>query len=166
MVAIACDIIFIAPLSIEPSNVAELNTNLLSQLVNTKYPLTDPIHVSDDSIKYRIAIVSDLDRNSESSMENNTWISFFKQGYLTYNPKNNNVIIEWDPSECTVKFKSHYSFDGRGLELSELVTFNGHLLTFDDKTGLVYIIENNFLIPWVITVDGDGHTATGKQLLL
>ena len=36
------------------------------------------------------------------------------------------------------------------MELSELVVFNGHLMTVDDRTGVIYKIENNKVIPWVI----------------
>lgn len=42
------------------------------------------------------------------------------------------------------------------MELSELVTFNGRLLTFDDRTGIVFEIVNNKAIPWVLLMDGDG----------
>lgn len=163
--AIACDVVFAAPSLLQISNVTESNYSLLSQFVNTKYPLTEPIQLFDGSLKYRIAIVSDLDGDSVSSKESNTWISYFKQGYLTYNPNSNNVSIEWDPANNSVQLKSHFSLNGRGLELSELVTYNGQLITFDDKTGLVYIIESNILIPWVIVVDGDGRKTKGKQFI-
>lgn len=45
------------------------------------------------------------------------------------------------------------------MELSELVTFDGRLLTFEDRTGLVYEIVNNQVIPWVLLIDGDGKYA-------
>lgn len=47
------------------------------------------------------------------------------------------------------------------MELSELVVFNGKLLTFDDRTGLIYELENNKLIPWVLLIDGDGQSSKG-----
>jgi soluble calcium-activated nucleotidase 1 len=46
--------------------------------------------------------------------------------------------------------RSTLSQGGRGMELSELVVFNGHLLTVDDRTGVIYRIEGNKVIPWVI----------------
>lgn len=42
------------------------------------------------------------------------------------------------------------------MELSELVTFDGKLLTFDDRTGLIFEIINTMAIPWVLLLDGDG----------
>lgn len=49
------------------------------------------------------------------------------------------------------------------MELSELVVFNGHLYTVDDRTGVVYRIEGNQAIPWVILPDGDGTVSKGQS---
>jgi len=130
-----------------------------TQIINTKYPLTDPILLSNGSVKYRIAIISDLD--AYSKLEAYKWHSFYKKGTLTIDDTNNIVDIDWDSSK-DLEFKSGFSSNGRGLELSELVTYNGNLLTVDDKTGLVYRIEENLLIPWVIIMEKDGHSDTGK----
>ena len=54
-------------------------------------------------------------------------------------------------------FRSTLSQGGRGMELSELVVFNGHLLTVDDRTGVIYRIEGNKVIPWVI-LPGNAET--------
>lgn len=43
------------------------------------------------------------------------------------------------------------------MELSELVVFNGKLLTFDDRTGMVFEIINEKAIPWLLLMDGDGR---------
>ncbi|PFH34080.1 apyrase [Besnoitia besnoiti] len=50
---------------------------------------------------------------------------------------------------------------GRGLELSELVAFNGELLTFDDRTGIVYSFrpsERSLIAKWLL-VEGDGRSS-------
>lgn len=48
------------------------------------------------------------------------------------------------------------------MELSEIVTFNGHILTFDDRTGIVFeIINNQMLTPWVILSDSTPVTGKG-----
>lgn len=47
------------------------------------------------------------------------------------------------------------------MELSELVTFNGKLLTFDDRTGIVYEITNDKVSPWVILTDGESISQKG-----
>ena len=44
------------------------------------------------------------------------------------------------------------------MELSELQKFAGELLTVDDRSGVVYSIENDIVVPRHILVDGDGHS--------
>lgn len=50
------------------------------------------------------------------------------------------------------------------MELSELVTFDGRLLSFDDRTGMIYFIEGDQVYPWVILMDGNGKSHKGKHL--
>lgn len=47
------------------------------------------------------------------------------------------------------------------MELSELVTFNGRILTFDDRTGIVFEINNDNVSPWVILTDGESISPKG-----
>lgn len=47
------------------------------------------------------------------------------------------------------------------MELSELVTFNGRILTFDDRTGIVFEINNDNVSPWVILTDGETISPKG-----
>lgn len=48
------------------------------------------------------------------------------------------------------------------MELSELVVFNGKILSFDDRTGFIYEIRDDKVLPWIFLADGDGHsTAKG-----
>lgn len=47
------------------------------------------------------------------------------------------------------------------MELSELVTFNGRLLTFDDRTGIVFELQNDKVAPWVILTDGETISQKG-----
>ena len=80
-----------------------------------------------------------------------------------------------------LRLKTHLSEKGRGAELSELIVFNGKLLTVDDRSGigmyvyvlqrvhasmfvyffLVFEIRGSDLIPWVKLNDGPGSTAKG-----
>ncbi|XP_018573558.1 apyrase [Anoplophora glabripennis] len=126
---------------------------------NYTYPLTRPIKTN-TMHTFRIGIIADLDTNSKSEAEKNTYYSYFKQGYLSYNPKKLKVIISWDAKE-PIQLKNNFALKGRGMELSELVTFDGRLLTFEDRTGLVYEIINNQVVPWVLLIDGDGKKAKG-----
>lgn len=100
---------------------------------NSTYPLTPPF-VSGDLVTYRIGIISDLDTNSKSDKPY-TYISYFKKGFLSYNKEKEYVTLTWD-SEPTV-LSSTYSHKGRGMELSELTVYDGRLLTFDDRSGMV-----------------------------
>lgn len=129
---------------------------------NATYPLTPPLSVQGGVIIYRIAMIADLDTSSKvvNADSSTTWRSYLKKGYLTYTTAKNEIQISWDDGAPTT-LESAFSLKGRGMELSELVTFNGKLLSFDDRTGLVYEISNDKVIPWVILMDGDGHSAKG-----
>lgn len=155
---IAVNFVFGAPTSTSSDGEQEC---MSTRLDNKKYPLTDPIVLPDGSLKYRLGIISDLDAASLSSGEVSTFKSYYKQGYLTYNAANKNVTVEWDALDDK-KFKSSFAMNGRGLELSELITYNGKLVTLDDKTGLVYFIDGNALIPWVMLIEGDGRQNKGN----
>ncbi|KAJ8971626.1 hypothetical protein NQ314_000609 [Rhamnusium bicolor] len=126
---------------------------------NYTYPLTRPIKTS-TMHTFRIAIIADLDTNSKSQDEKNTWYSYFKTGYLSYNPNKYSIVVTWDRKEPD-RLSNAYALKGRGMELSELVTFDGRLLTFDDRTGIVYEIVNNNVIPWLLLMDGDGRNHKG-----
>ena len=52
-------------------------------------------------------------------------------------------------------------FSATGMELSELVAFNGRLYTCDDRTGVIYEINDNKAVPWVVMQDGNGRVTKG-----
>ncbi|OQR70355.1 soluble calcium-activated nucleotidase 1-like [Tropilaelaps mercedesae] len=135
--------------------------NLLKEpaAYNATYPLTKPIALDRFAkiLKYRIAVVADMDK--ESKLLNDTWVSKLKTGWLKFDRTFNTVEVEWDSTELLLK--GSLSQAGRGMELSELVVFNGRLLTFDDRTGVIYEIEGDKVIPWVLLNDGDGHATKG-----
>lgn len=105
---------------------------------NNTYPLTDPF-VSGNLITYRIAIISDLDTNSKSDKPH-TYISYFKKGFISYDKEKQYVTVSWDTQPTTV-LSSTYSHKGRGMELSELIVYDGRLLTFDDRSGMVRLLK-------------------------
>ncbi|XP_076365672.1 soluble calcium-activated nucleotidase 1 [Tachypleus tridentatus] len=125
---------------------------------NTTYPLTPPVQ-TDHGLRFRIAVVSDLDTASKAEQEPYTWISYIKKGFLTIDLAKKSVELKWDKEIIAVKSK--LSQEGRGMELSELVFFNGRLLTVDDRTGIIFELISNIAIPWVILTDGDGKNAKG-----
>ncbi|XP_072319401.1 soluble calcium-activated nucleotidase 1b [Eucyclogobius newberryi] len=121
---------------------------------NRTYPLSPPQRTK-DGVRYRIGLIADLDTASKSSKEQ-TWFSYMKRGHLTLGDR---LQVEWDPDMVTLE--SHLSEKGRGMELSELVVFNGHLYSVDDRTGVVFRIEGSRAVPWVILPDGDGSVSKG-----
>ncbi|CAL8332233.1 unnamed protein product [Merluccius merluccius] len=124
---------------------------------NDTYPLSPPERTR-RGMRYRIGVIADLDTASRSSKEQ-TWFSYMRKGHLTVSESIDRVEVEWDNEEVTLE--SHLAEKGRGMELSELVVFNGHLYSVDDRTGVVYRIEGNQAVPWVILPDGDGLVSKG-----
>lgn len=135
-----------------------IRPNIKSIEYNATYPLTRPIRTP-TGITYRIAVISDLDTDSKSKDESNMWLAYLLKGYLTWNPSLNMVSVTWDSSH--IKLESSLSQGGRGMELSELVVFNGKLYAFDDRTGVVYEIIENRVVPWILLTDGDGTASKG-----
>ncbi|CAL8330383.1 unnamed protein product [Lota lota] len=124
---------------------------------NDTYPLSRP-EKTRHGVRYRIGVIADLDTASRSSKEQ-TWFSYMRKGHLTVSESADRLEVEWDEEEVTLE--SHLAEKGRGMELSELVVFNGHLYSVDDRTGVVYRIEGNQAVPWVILPDGDGLVSKG-----
>lgn len=132
---------------------------LLHPKYNATYPLTSPEKTA-DGIKFRIGVITDLDTDSKSKDAKNTWISYYTKGYLTYNPNSMKVTVSWD--EDVITLKSAMSQKDRGMELSELVAFNGKLYTCDDRTGIISeITDDNKILPWVVLGDGNGRVEKG-----
>lgn len=82
-------------------------------------------------IYYRIGAVADRDENSK--LDDVTWGSFLKTGTLIVH-SDHTISVRWDNDVITLK--SHISEKGRGVELSELIVFNGKLYTIDDRSGI------------------------------
>lgn len=128
------------------------------QAYNYTYPLSAPI-IGSGMRTYRIGIVADLDKESRI-VGQNAWKSYYKKGYLSYNAAKETIVVSFD-SDPVVELRNGYSLNGRGMELSELVTFNGKLLTFDDRTGLVFELNNEKVTGLWLLMDGDGKTTKG-----
>ena len=128
---------------------------------NSTYPLTKPTVLSNGATQFRIGVISDLDTDSKSQKEKDTWVSYMRKGYLTLSKDHTHIDVVFD-DEIT-ELKSSLSLKGRGMELSELVAFNGKLYTVDDRTGVVFeITRDDKVIPWVILQDGDGRKVKGN----
>ena len=114
---------------------------------------------------YHIAVVTDLDQSSKHPTKKNTWLSYFKTGELTVSKDYQRAKVHWQSDEETIVLTSQISAGGRGMELSELAVFDGHLIAIDDRIGLVYRLENDYkdIIPWVFLTDGPGNVTKGLK---
>lgn len=136
------------------------SSNLQTITYNFTYPLSAPIS-SNGMQTYRIALIADLDKSSKDEQHKYTWRSYLKKGYLSYSSTKNSVVVSFDNDNGVTELDGGYSLNGRGMELSELVTFNGRILTFDDRTGIVYELNGDKVIPWVLLMDGAGKSNKG-----
>lgn len=125
-------------------------------IYNRTYPITAIETLSDGRLKYRIAAVADLDKNSKSSTEPDIFISYILYGTLIFDPEKQTVEIEWNSKEN--ELHSEFSSGGRGMELSELIVFNGKLYTCDDRTGIIYEVRDSLILPWLILRNGNGFS--------
>lgn len=135
----------------------------LSQPVyNETYPLTSPVVIA-DGIKRRIAVITDLDEKSKLDSNKDKWSSYLLVGYMTMSEDMTKASITFDDSPLLLT--STLAQKGRGMELSELVVFNGKLYSCDDRTGMIYhIVLGNGKAearPWVFLADGPGDEAKG-----
>ncbi|KAJ8389690.1 hypothetical protein AAFF_G00115660 [Aldrovandia affinis] len=124
---------------------------------NDTYPLSPPERTP-RGVRYRIGVIADLDTASRGDKAL-TWFSYLRRGHLLVSESGDRLAVEWDQER--VVLESHLAEKGRGMELSELAAFNGHLYSVDDRTGVVYRIEGSKAVPWVILPDGDGSVSKG-----
>ena len=124
---------------------------------NPTYPLTNLQKIGGSTL-YKIALITDLDTDSKSKEKKSTWFSYFRTGNLTLSESHKEVNVKLTQPKVLV---SNIASGDRGMELSELVVFNGRLYSVDDRTGIIYEVLNNKVIPWVILADGDGKASKG-----
>ena len=133
----------------------------IGPILERSCPPTKPVATKNGAIQYRIGIITDLDENSKHPDKQLTWVSYLKRGNLLLNKNavESKVSIEWNNKNEV--FESSLAQGGRGMELSELICFDGKILSIDDRTGVVYQIVDRHVSPWVIMADGDGREGKG-----
>lgn len=144
-------------ISIENNPKLPYDEKYRSSLYNSTYPLSTPIiNKKDGTITYKLLAIADLDTNSRLIKTESKYSSYLLNGVLKISSDHKVAEINFDKEAKEIN--SQYSYGDRGMELSELVVFNGNLYTCDDRTGIVYEIKENknLVIPWVILPDGDG----------
>jgi len=125
-----------------------------------RYPRQQSFHkYGPSSTRYNVILVADMDKTSK--MDDKKWRSMLKGGTLLRNTQTNKYSISW---ESSLEIFSTYNDGSRGMELSELTFFNEQLLTFDDRTGIVYFIESEKVIPKHVITDGNGHVDKGLKI--
>jgi hypothetical protein len=87
------------------------------------------------------------------------------QGTLLYDAAAKTFAVQW-ATEPEVVLTSGHGEEGRGMELSELVLWNGRLYTGDDRSGIVFEIvnfrgPNAEVVPRHIFMEGNGETDKG-----
>ena len=107
--------------------------------------------------RLKLAVIADLDTASRLPGQDK-WVSYMKSGYLDLD--NNLAAVTIDMEEEETRLASNVAAGGRGMELSELSVFNGRLLSLDDRTGIVYSVAGDRVLPWLILPDGDGLTSS------
>lgn len=122
---------------------------------------------------FGLVIVADLDKKSRDDGTNSNKPTF--HSYLLHATLK---IARDEGSQKDVysvtfgeeqKFSTAMNEAGRGFELSELAWFNNKLLSFDDRTGIVYRLKNFEgakpiqAIPEHIIMEGDGLNGKGQK---
>lgn len=107
---------------------------------------------------YPFEIIADYDEQAKSEDKNNTYVSSIWIGSVKVINEN---LLDITFAEQSFDIMTRYAHNGRGGELSELIFFNGKMYTFEDKTGIIFDVSNNQLIPWVILGDGFGNETNG-----
>lgn len=130
--------------------------------LNRTYPFTPARSEGNEKI-WRIAVVTDLDHGTKSTEKKDTWFSYVRLGELRVNEAEKSASVSWDKDPLT--FTSDISAKGRGMELSDLKVFDGHLLSVDDRTGVIYrlCLKTRKAVPWVLLTDGAGNETKGLK---
>ncbi|CAI5744732.1 unnamed protein product [Peronospora destructor] len=142
---------------------------------NMRHSLTLSSLLKPDS--FGIVIVADLDKRSkDESSRKLQFMSYIRHATLKVTSDSSSSHLKHDVYSVTfgeeTKFTTNMNEAGRGFELSELVWFNGKLLAFDDRTGIVFRLEHFEggsktkplqAIPEHIVMEGDGITGKGQK---
>merc|ERR1719367_561572 len=132
---------------------------------NRSYPHTEGKPVEGGGIRWVFMVIEDPDERSKLA-DGKSWGAHVRWGSLTLFGDGSilpySAEVTWDDSKVEL-LKSSLAAGGRGMELSELVWFNGAMCTVDDRTGVVYKIYEAGAVPWVILGDGDGTRLKGLK---
>ncbi|EYC04397.1 hypothetical protein Y032_0088g2181 [Ancylostoma ceylanicum] len=117
----------------------------------------------DGSKTYDFIVITDMDNESKVESEKWTWRAITRKGKLTFAADRKSAKVEWIKGSDQ-NITTGLNYKGRAMELSDLSEYDGHLLSPDDKTGLLYEIKNDKAIPWVFLNSGPGNTTKGMKV--
>ncbi|ETN69226.1 Apyrase [Necator americanus] len=115
---------------------------------------------ADGSTTYNLLLITDMDADSRA--EEWKWRAISRKAKVTLSADKKEIKLDWIEGS-DVNLTTGFNFKGRGMELSDLSEFNGHLISPDDKTGLLYEIKKDKAIPWVFLNSGPGNTTKGMK---
>lgn len=129
---------------------------------DARYPLSPFIDNPTETI-FNFASVADLDAASSSSRNGTQeWVTYVLKGKLKYNKLEKIYSIERNKDHEIAH--GSFAFDDRGMELSELITYDNRILAVDDKSGILYEQTGEIFTPRLLLPNGDGtpvHTGRG-----
>lgn len=107
-------------------------------------------------------LVADLDLKSRPGSGETNYKSLFQKGSIVQDDKGI-YKVKWGEK---VELKSGYNEYGRGMELSELISFNGMILAGDDRTGIIFEItdDGKNVVPRYVLSEGNGKTSKGMKI--
>uniref|UniRef100_M4B8G1 Soluble calcium-activated nucleotidase 1 n=1 Tax=Hyaloperonospora arabidopsidis (strain Emoy2) TaxID=559515 RepID=M4B8G1_HYAAE len=138
-------------------------------------PPTLALPIKPDS--FGVILVADLDQQSnDKSSKKPQFMSYIMHATLKVTPNSSSSYEKRDTYSVTfgdeTKFTTSMNEAGRGFELSELAWFNGKLLAFDDRTGIVFRLQHFEgvsktkplqAVPEHIVMEGDGAVGKGQK---
>mmetsp|Transcript_13538 Transcript_13538/g.26881 ORF Transcript_13538/g.26881 Transcript_13538/m.26881 type:complete len:405 (+) Transcript_13538:455-1669(+) len=122
--------------------------------------------ISGPEASFHIAAVADLDKRSKHD-SGKEWFSIMTPGLLK-RTSTSSYSLTWRP-EDDVKLTTKHNEGGRGMELSELTVYDGRLLSFGDRTGIVFEFVKDEKkgmkgVPRFILTEGNGETDKGMKV--
>ncbi|EEA06345.1 apyrase family protein [Cryptosporidium muris RN66] len=109
-------------------------------------------------------LVADLDLKSRpSNPGEKDFRSILQKGRIYFDTKEEQYKVTWDAALVLLSGHNEY---GRGMELSELVIYDGKLLAGDDRSGIMFEIidDGKVIAPRYILSEGDGNKGKGMKI--
>ncbi|KAK6751567.1 hypothetical protein RB195_003149 [Necator americanus] len=144
----------------EPPTLTRGQRNQPASIVNISPRVITRTQNDDGSTTYNLLLITDMDAHSRA--EEWKWRAISRKAKLTLSANKKEIKLDWIEGS-DVNLTTGFNFKGRGMELSDLSEFNGHLISPDDKTGLLYEIKKDKAIPWVFLNSGPGNTTKGMK---